>query len=41
MILPALPTLTGAAGASIMLAGKVLAAIGFMAAANVVILYAS
>jgi hypothetical protein len=37
---PDLPTLTGASGAWMLLALKVLAATGFMTAANVFILYA-
>jgi hypothetical protein len=39
-MVPSLPILTGASGAWIMLALKVVAAMGFMTAANAVILYA-
>jgi len=35
-----LPNLTGAAGTWFVLAGKIVAAMGFMAAANLVVLYA-
>jgi hypothetical protein len=40
-MIPDLPILTGAAGGWLMLALKAIAAMGFMTAANVVILYAS
>ena len=40
-MIPGLPTLTGASGAWMLLALKAIAAMGFMTAANVVILYAS
>jgi hypothetical protein len=40
-MIPALPTLTGAPAAWMLLALKALAATGFMTAANLVILYAS
>ena len=39
-VLPFLPTLSGAAGAWILLGLKVLAAMGFVAVADVVMLYA-
>jgi hypothetical protein len=39
-MIPDLPTLTGASGGGFILALKALAAMGFMTAANVVILYA-
>ena len=39
-MIPDLPTLTGASGAWILLAFKAIAAMGFMTAANVIILYA-
>ena len=39
-MIPDLPTLTGASGGWILLALKAIAAMGFMTAANVVILYA-
>jgi hypothetical protein len=39
-MIPDLPTLTGASGASLFLALKAFAALGFMTAANFVILYA-
>lgn len=39
-MIPALPTLGGASGAWLLLAFKALAALGFMAAANVIVLYA-
>jgi hypothetical protein len=39
-MIPDLPNLTGASGAWIFIALKALAAMGFMTAANVVILYA-
>jgi hypothetical protein len=39
-MIPVLPTLGGAASAWLMLALKALAAIGFMTAANAVIMYA-
>ena len=38
---PLLPTLTGGLGAWLLLGVKILGAFGFMAAANLVILYAS
>ncbi len=41
MILPDLPLLTGSLGAWLILGVKILAAMGFMAAADLVILYAS
>ena len=41
MILPELPLLAGSFGAWMLLGLKVLAAMGFVAAANLVILYAS
>jgi hypothetical protein len=40
-MIPGLPTLTGASSAWLLLALKALAAMGFMTAANLVILYAS
>jgi hypothetical protein len=40
-MIPELPLLTGAAGPWLLLAVKALGALGFMTAANVVILYAS
>ena len=40
-MIPILPTITGAPAAWLVLALKALAASGFMAAANLVILYAS
>ena len=39
-MIPVLPTLSGAGSAWLLLALKALAAMGFMAAANAVILYA-
>jgi len=39
-MLPDLPTLTGASGGWLLLVFKALGAMGFMTAANVVILYA-
>jgi hypothetical protein len=39
-MLPLLPTFTGTAGAWLMLGMKILGAMGFMAAADVVMLYA-
>jgi hypothetical protein len=39
-MIPDLPTLTGAAGGWLLLALKAVAAMGFMTAANLVILYA-
>jgi len=39
-MIPVLPTLTGAGSGWLLLALKALAALGFMAAANVAILYA-
>jgi len=39
-MIPALPTLTGASGAWVLLVLKALAAMGFMTLANVIILYA-
>jgi len=39
-VIPSLPILTGASGAGMLLALKALAALGFMTAANLVILYA-
>jgi hypothetical protein len=39
-MLPSLPVLTGATGAWLMLGLKVLAALGFMTAADMVMLYA-
>jgi hypothetical protein len=39
-MIPDLPSLTGASGGALVLALKALAAIGFMTAANVFILYA-
>jgi len=39
-MIPILPTLGGAGGTWLMLALKALAAMGFMAAANAVVLYA-
>jgi hypothetical protein len=39
-MIPVLPTLTGGASAWLLLAVKVLGAMGFMTAANLVILYA-
>ena len=41
MILPDLPLLTGTLGTWLLLGVKILAAMGFMAAADLVILYAS
>jgi hypothetical protein len=40
MILPPLPLLPGAAGAWLLLGVKIMAAMGFMAAADMVMLYA-
>lgn len=39
-MIPVLPTLTGGAGAWMLLGLKILGAMGFMTAANLVILYA-
>jgi hypothetical protein len=41
MLLPDLPLLTGTLGTWLLLGVKVLAAMGFMAGANLIILYAS